>query len=127
MNLDGPKAEAENAKQVIALCTGALAFTVTFLDKFRPTAAGKPLPLPWSLYAAWLLFGLTIAFALWYLMALTGNISAVGRQQNGWDLSPAEQRSADGDESNARLPGLMMIASFFLSVLALIALGFSLA
>lgn len=127
MNLDGPKAEAENAKQVIALCTGALAFTVTFLDKFRPVAKGVPLPLPWSLYAAWLLFGLTIAFALWYLMALTGNISAVARKENGWDLTAAERLSADGDESNARLPGLLMVASFFLSVVALIALGFSLA
>lgn len=127
MNLDGPKAEAENAKQVIALCTGALAFTVTFLDKFRPMAKGTPLPLPWSLYAAWLLFGLTIAFALWYLMALTGNIGAIGRKENGWTLSAAEQISADGDESNTRLPGLLMVASFTLSVIALITLGFSLA
>lgn len=127
MNLDGPKAEAENAKQVIALCTGALAFTVTFLEKFRPVVKGRPAPLPESLYAAWLLFGVTIAFALWYLMALTGNISAVGRKENGWPLSPAEQLSAYGDEGNAKLPGLLMVASFFLSVVALIWLGFSLA
>jgi hypothetical protein len=123
MNLDGPKAEAENAKQVIGLCTGALAFTVTFLDKFRP--AGQPPPV--SLYAAWILFGLTIGFALWYLMALTGNISAVARRENGWTVSRAEQLSADGDESNARLPGLLMVGSFFLAILALVALGFSLA
>lgn len=127
MNLDGPKAEAENAKQVIALCTGALAFTVTFLEKFRPVVKGEPLPLPVAIYAAWLLFGLTIGFALWYLMALTGNISAVARKENGWPLSDTEQLSADGDEANARLPGLLMVASFFLSIIALIVLGFSLA
>ena len=127
MNLDGPKAEVENAKQVIALCTGALAFTVTFLEKFRPVARGRALPLPWSLYGAWVLFGLTIAFALWYLMALTGNISAVARKENGWPLTPAEQQSANGDEANTRLPGRLMVGSFFLAVVALIVLGFSLA
>lgn len=127
MNLEGPKAEVENAKQVIGLCTGALAFTVTFLEKFRPVLKGVPQPLPWSLYAAWILFGLTIAFALWYLMALTGNISAVGRRENGWPLTPAEQLSADGDEGNTRLPGLLMLGSFLLAVVALIVLGFSLA
>jgi hypothetical protein len=127
MNLDGPKAEADNAKQIITLSTGALAFTVTFLEKFRTPAAGQALPLPTGLYVAWALFGLTIGLALWYLMALTGNISAVARKENGWPLTPNERLSADGDESNARLPGLLMVASFFLSIISLIWLGFSLA
>ena len=41
MNLDGPKAEADNAKQIITLSTGALAFTVTFLEKFRHPQTAK--------------------------------------------------------------------------------------
>ena len=127
MNLDGPKAEADNAKQIITLSTGALAFTVTFLEKFRTPTDGQALPLPPGLYVAWALFGSTIGLALWYLMALTGNISAVARKDNGWSLTPSEQLSADGDESNARLPGLLMVASFFLSIISLIWLGFSLA
>jgi hypothetical protein len=126
MNIEGPKAEAENAKQMIALSTGAVAFTVTFLEKFRPHAEGRPVPLPTGLYVAWVLFGLTIALALWYLMALTGTISAIGRKENGWDLSPAAQKSVDGDDGNTQLPGLLMIVSFFLAVVSLIWLGFSL-
>jgi len=35
MNVEGPKAEADTAKQIIALSTGAVAFTVTFLEKFK--------------------------------------------------------------------------------------------
>jgi hypothetical protein len=126
MNLEGPKAEAETAKQIIALSTGAVAFTVTFLEKFRSSGANQPVMLPRGLYVAWVLFGITIGVALWYLMALTGNISAVARKENGWHLTDAEKQSAEGDESNTRLPGILMVASFFFSVVSLIWLGFSL-
>ena len=115
-NLEGPKAEAENAKQIITLSTGAVAFTVTFLEKFKTHTEGSPVQLPSGLYVAWVLFGLTIGFALWYLMALTGNISAVGRRDNKWRLNVAERKSANGYESNTRLPGLLIVGSFFLSV-----------
>jgi hypothetical protein len=125
MNVDGFKAQADNAKQVIALCTGALAFTVTFIDKFRLGPCNAPLPS--GLYVAWVLFGLAIGLALWYLMALTGNIGAVARKQNRWRMTDAQRLSAEGDESNATLPGLLMVASFFLSITSLIWLGFSLA
>lgn len=128
MNLDGLKAQADNAKQVITLSTGALAFTVTFLEKFRAPGRGEALPLPPALYVAWGLFGLTIGFALWYLMALTGNIGAIARAENGWPpRSEGERLSAEGDESNAQAPGLLMVTGFFLSVLALVWLGVSLA
>ena len=125
VNIEGPKAEAEVAKQIIALATGAVAFTVTFLEKFSPGGRG-PSEAPWALYTAWVLFGLTVGFALWYLMALNGNVSAMARKENGFTLSPAEQLSADGDESNTKAPGLLMVGSFLLGVIALIVLGFSL-
>jgi hypothetical protein len=105
---------------------GAIAFTVTFLDKFRPHATQTAVALPFGLYVAWILFGLTVGFALWHLMALNGNISAMARKANRWTLTKAEQESADGDERNARIPGLLMIASFFLSIVSLVWLGFSL-
>lgn len=125
MNLEGPKAETETAKQIITLSTGAVAFTVTFLEKFK-TATG-PLHMPPGLYICWILFGFAIGFALWYLMALNGNISAIARKENGWVLSEAEALSAGGDEGNTRLPGLLMMAAFFLAVIALITVGFALA
>lgn len=127
MNFEGPKAEVETAKQIITLSTAAIAFTVTFLDKFRPPAAvGTVVALPQGLYVSWILFGLTVGFALWHLMALNGNISAMARKANGWPLTPSEQASADGDEKNARIPGLLMVGFFFVSTISLVWLGFSL-
>ena len=126
MNIEGPKAEADTAKQIITLSTGAVAFTVTFLEKFKSTGKAGPVTLPISLYVAWLLFGASIAFALWYLMALNGTISAIGRKENGWPLSPAEQLSVDGDEGNTKIPGILMVVCFFSSVVAVIAVGITL-
>ena len=126
MNLEGPKSEVETAKQIITLSTGAVAFTVTFLEKFKAGPAGKPTELPFELYVAWVLFGATVGFALWYLMALNGNISAIARKENEWSLTASEKLSAEGDESNTRLPGLLMLGGFFLSVVSLIWLGVAL-
>lgn len=127
MNLDGPKAETETSKQIISLSTGAVAFTVTFLEKFKTHGENAPIQMPVGLYVAWVLFGGAIGFALWHLMALNGNISAIARKENNWTLTPAEQLSADGDEGNTKVPGLLMIGSFFLAVVALIWVGFQLA
>ena len=126
MNIEGPKAEADTAKQIITLSTGAVAFTVTFLEKFKSGGKGAALELPPALYVVWLLLGATIFFALWYLMALNGTIAALGRKDNGWTLSPAEQKTVDGDEGNTKLPGILMVAAFFLAVVALIVVGFQL-
>src|SRR5262245_60453105 len=139
-NLEGPKAESEIAKQIITLSTGAVAFTVTFIDKFHPTpramtgatgastsvAATADQAQLHGLYVAWVLFGLSIGFALWYLMALTGSISALGRKENGWRLTPAEQRSVSWDERNTRRPGMLMIGSFLFAVVSMIWVGFNL-
>ena len=127
MNIEGPKAEAEIAKQVISLSTGAVAFTVTFLEKFKSAGKDTALHMPPALYVAWLLFGAAIAFALWYLMALTGNISAIAGKENGWTLNAADELSAKGDSGNTVIPGYAMMATFFLAVVALIVVGFSLA
>lgn len=127
MNLEGPKAETETAKQIINLSTGAVAFTVTFLEKFQTHGNGTPIEMPLGLYVAWVLFAAAIGCALWYLMALNGNISAIARNENGWTLTAAEQLSADGDEGNTKIPGLLMIASFFFAVVALVWVGFALA
>jgi hypothetical protein len=127
MNLEGPKAEVETAKQVITLSTGAIAFTVTFLEKFKSPGKDQALEMPAGLYICWVLFGIAIGSALWYLMALNGNISAIAKKENGWNLTPAEQLSANGDEGNTRIPGWLMMGTFFLAVVALISVGFALA
>lgn len=120
MNIEGPKSEAEVAKQIITLSTGAVALTVTFLEKFSASDSANVLSWLKGPYLSWLLFGLTIAFALWYLMALNGTIVAIGRKENGWEMTEAQKRAADGDDNHTKLPGLLMIAFFFLAVVALI-------
>jgi hypothetical protein len=127
MNLEGPKSETEIAKQVIGLSTGAVAFTVTFLEKFKSAGKDEALHMPPGLYVAWVLFGAAIAFALWYLMALTGNISAIAGKENGWTLKASDELSAAGDSGNTVIPGYAMMATFFLGVASLIWVGFSLA
>lgn len=131
MNIEAPKAEADVAKQIISLSTAAVAFTVTFLEKFK--APGDPatgtaesagnntlLVLSNGLYWSWLLFGLTIAFALWYLMALNGTIVAMCRKENDFVLTPAQKRAAEGGEEHTKLPGVLMVLTFLLAVIALI-------
>ncbi len=120
MNIEGPKAEAETAKQIITLSTGALAFTVTFLEKISSSSA---VLAPNTLYVSWLLFGLTIALALWYLVAQNGTIDAVARKENGWEMSEDQELAANGDQGHAKLPGMLMYVSFFCAVIALIASG----
>lgn len=132
MNIEGPKAEADVAKQIISLSTGAVAFTVTFLEKFKvpsdsaaaatENVAGKtaPLVLSTGIYLSWLLFGLTIAFALWYLMTLNGTIVAMGRKENGFALTTAQERAAKGGVEHTKLPGVLMVLTFLLAVIALI-------
>lgn len=120
MNIEGPKAEADTAKQIITLSTGALAFTVTFLEKTNASAATLA---PKTLYVSWLLFGLTIALALWYLVAQNGTIDAVARKENGWEMSEAQEHAAKGGRGHVKLPAMLMYGSFFSAVITLIASG----
>jgi len=124
---DGLKASAEIAKQIIALCTGAVAFTVTFLDKFTQHPKDAPPHIPCGLYMAWALFGLTILFCLLTLMAITGTLDALDRQANGWPLSEAQDAAAKGASGNIRKPALMMLGAFLFAVFAMIFTGIQLA
>lgn len=126
LQVEGFKAAAEIAKQIIALSTGAVAFTVTFLEKFTHPAPNKVLAVPPGLYVGWVLFGLTVLFAMWNLMAITGSLEAIDRKMNGWPLTPAQELSANGDNGNGVLPAYLMIGSFLLAIVAIIWVGFSL-
>lgn len=120
MNIEGPKAEADTAKQIITLSTGALAFTVTFLEKINAPAATLA---PNALYVSWLLFGLTIALALWYLVAQNGTIDAIARKENGWEMSEDQERAANGGRDHVKAPAMLMYGCFFCAVITLIASG----
>jgi hypothetical protein len=125
MQIEGLKARLETAKQIIALSTGAVAFTVTFIEKFTHTDSGNAFQLPWGLYTCWALFGAAIVLAMWYLLAITGSIEAIDRKVNGWPLTPAQQQSADGDDGNLKFPGVAMLVAFLAAVIMMIVVGMS--
>lgn len=123
MQIEGLKAQADIAKQIIALSTGAVAFTVTFIEKFTHADSGNAFQVPWGLYACWIMFGAAIIFSMWYLMAITGSIEAIDRKANNWSLTPAQQLSASGDTGNLKLPGILMVLAFLAAVIAMIVAG----
>lgn len=126
ISIEGLKAQAETAKQVTALSTGAVAFTVTFIEKFTHKDSGAAFTTPYGLYACWGLFGLTILFAMWYLIATTGAIDAVDRKLNGWSLSEAQRLAAEGDHGHMKFPGIAMVLCFLAAIAMMIATGLSL-
>jgi hypothetical protein len=122
MKAEGLKSAADLAKQIITLSGGAIGFTVTFVDKYVRTVAGKP-EVAKPLYAAWALFALTIAFAIWNLMGITGSLDAFDRAANSWPLTPSQQAVAAGETSNVRLPAAFMILAFLAAMVAMIWAG----
>jgi hypothetical protein len=124
---EGLKASADIAKLVITLCSGAVAFTVTFLEKFTAHTEGQALHAPLGLYVAWALFGLAILFSLWTLMAITGTLESLDRQANGWPLAEAQRLAAEGVGGNVKIPALLMLGTFLMAVLAMILTGVELA
>lgn len=119
LQAEGVKGQADLAKQIITLSTGAIAFTVTFLEKFSSTVDGR-LVAPGQLYVAWLLFVVAIITALWNLMALNGTLEALDFHANGWTASDNQKLAAEGNDAHSRLPALLMLAAF---VGALVVLG----
>jgi hypothetical protein len=123
---EGLKASADIAKQIITLSTGAVAFTVTFLDKFTAQSSGPFKSVPPSLYVAWVFFGLSVLSSLWTLMAITGTLTALDRKVNGWSLSKDQADAANGAGGNVQMPALVMLATFLLAIIAMIGTGIAL-
>ena len=99
---------ADLAKQVIAVATGTLALTVTFAEKFDPDGKA-PLAIPCAMFWAWGGYILAIAGAMWFLMSAAGSANAI---------SQGNLAAADIMNSNTRWPALVMIAGFFVALVA---------
>jgi hypothetical protein len=126
---EGIKAAADLDRQIITLSTGAVAFTVTFLDNFKRPAGAAPgavLTLPDGLYVAWILFGLAIFFAIFDLMGLTGTLDALDRENNGWKMTTQQRRATRGSTKHLDWSAWLMFGSFLLGVVAMGWVGFSL-
>ncbi len=124
-NIEGPKAAIDITKQIITLSTGAVAFTITFLEKFSHAAEGAALRIPDALYVSWVLFGITILFAMLNLMGITGTLESLDRKANGWKMTAEQTAAADGSKVHERWPAIVMLIFFLGAVGAMIVAGFS--
>jgi hypothetical protein len=126
--MEGLKAALETTKQVIALSTGVVALTVTFLEKIVQPVPGVAREVPGTLQVGWILFGLAIVFGVWTLLAITGSMNAVDRKAREMPLNEAQQQAVASlaEGANIRVPALAMLLMFVTAISLTIASGFSL-
>jgi hypothetical protein len=126
LSSEGLKAAADTTKQVITLATGVIALTVTFLEKIIQPTASAGRHVPWTMFAAWIFFGLAILFGVLTLGAITGTLDALDRKQNGQTVSAAQQAAIDSMSGgrNVIVPALCMNAGFMVGMALTILTGF---
>lgn len=119
--IEGLKSAAETTKQIVTLSTGVVTLTVTLLDKIVPHGTGGgAIIVPASLAWAWVLFGFSLAFGLFTMMAIAGTLETIDEFTNG--VTTTKPVGIYG--SNIRIPALLMIITFFAGMTLTIATGF---
>ena len=108
----GTETAFETTKQIITLSTGMIALTITFAEKFTPKAGDIVASLP--LKVSWMAFGVTIAFGVWTLMAITGSVNA----------AMVKGDTPDADTPNIRIPAILMVVAFVVGIGCAIGAGF---
>lgn len=96
---------ADYTKQLIALATGIITFTVTFLQN-------ESLVNSQLLIISWGLFTLSIIAGIWRLMSLTGNLDSI---KGSAKLTITTM--------NVRFPGMLQIGSFLIALILSIIFG----
>jgi len=96
---------ADYTKQLIALATGIITFTVTFLQN-ESLVNSKLLIISWGF------FTLSIIAGIWRLMSLTGNLDPI---KGSAKLTITTM--------NVRFPGMLQIGSFLIALILSIVFG----
>ena len=126
LSSEGLKAAADTTKQIITLSTGVIALTVTFLEKVLQPSAGTMRSVPWSMFGAWIFFGLAILLGVATLGAITGSLNALDRKQNGLPVAEVEQKAIESlaNGRNVRIPASAMALLFLAAMALTIVTGF---
>jgi hypothetical protein len=126
LSSEGLKAAADTTKQIITLATGVIALTVTFLEKIVQPQAVTGRAVPWTMFAAWVLFGLAILAAVITLGAVTGSLDALDRKTNGLQLNERQEVAVNAlsSGSNIRIPATAMSLLFISGMTLTIVTGF---
>jgi len=101
----------EVAKQLIALATGVVALTITFLTDVAAEGAGDL----WALRLAWVLFLVSVALGAVTLMALSGNLE----RPHGGATTPSIY------SRNITLPASLQVLTFLAALVCTIWFGFT--
>lgn len=105
--VEGLKAVADLAKQIITLDTAIIGVTVTFADKFQKSVAGKVVTVaPSQLGAAWVAYVLSVLFAVLTLMAVAGSMNEID----------TTKRETNPKRLNTKVWGALMLISFLIAL-----------
>ena len=124
--MEGLKAALETAKQVIALSTGVITLTVTFLEKLIQPQVSTTRHVPGPLKIGWICFGFATFCAIWTIMAITGTMNALDRQARKLELNRSQLAAAGelAEGTNIRVPALAMLLLFGVGLVLTIMSGF---
>lgn len=127
LSCEGLKAAADATKQIITLSTGVIALTVTFLERImQPQSGAAGHSVPWTMLAAWVLFGLAILAATVTLGAVAGTLDAIDRKQNGLPMDSNQNAAIENlaRGSNVQVPARLMSLFFALAMGFTVTTGF---
>jgi heme A synthase len=128
LSAEGLKSAADTTKQIITLSTGVVTLTITFLDKIiQPARPDIPHYVPWTMFTAWIFFGLAILFGVITLGAITGTLDAMDRQQNGLTLDAGQTAAVHSlsQGTNVQRPARAMSVAFLGALALTIWTGFA--
>ena len=115
---------AATTKQLIALCTGLIALTITFSkDIMRVNNIAHSNLMFWS----WGCLLISVFFGVWTMMALTGSLQPISDDSNE---EPEEETDQANDSesfningSNVRIPSGLQILSFVAGLVLTVVFG----
>jgi hypothetical protein len=100
----------DSMKHLTTLCTGIIGLTVTFAKEFK--VSQTDLSVPFALKLGWFGFAVSLFFALWSLLAITGSLNEMDTGNEG--------ASNDAMRSNVRIPSLVAVLSFVFAIVCTI-------
>jgi Ca2+/H+ antiporter len=120
---------ADATKQLITLSTAIIALTITFS---KDIVGAANIGNSFSIFAAWILFILSIVFGILTLLALTGTLQPMNKKKNSEEESDTESEEQETtaepisiNESNIRLLSGLQIGTFILALIFTVSFGFS--
>ncbi|PKP11491.1 MAG: hypothetical protein CVU08_12150 [Bacteroidetes bacterium HGW-Bacteroidetes-3] len=119
---------ADATKQLITLSTAIIALTITFS---KDIVGAANIGNSFSIFAAWILFIISIVFGILTLLALTGTLQPISKKKKAEesDSESQEQESTvkpiSINESNIRLLSGLQIGTFIAALIFTVSFGFS--